>query len=832
MRNLQISCGASFFDAPALQTFTWSALVGLLGNYAVGSETLAEYLDKPKAEQLRLKDVGWYNGNHYSQPVREGRYITGVDLLTLDIDNGDAEITSRIVALLDPFLADDGFAYFLGSTRKHTDAKPRLRLVVPLSRTATVDEADALRRMVAFRVGMPACDTVSFRANQVMFWPSRSRDGAQYTQEGKGDWLDVDAALATWYPNGWTNRESWPLHPNEDKSAVSREQAKLGDPREKPGIIGLWCQTYSITDILTTFLADEYVPGSKEGRWTHVGGTAGDGAIVYGDDLWLYSHHQTDPGTGQSLNAWDLVRVHKFGHLDAKTSPTVQINNKPSTRAMSNFVQEVPEFKRALAESAVAEFKEAGALASAGKDEDAIALAERFTYDKKGLIEASRANLEAIISHLPIFAGALGFNVNAGMKVWRRWMPWHEETRKLQRMDETEGLSFADVDTLRTREWIEQAFRIAPIGLAMLDEVLALVADRNRFHPIRDYLRNLEPWDGKPRMETLFMRYLGVEDTAYHRATARMMMVAAVKRIMEPGCKFDNAVLIIGPERIRKSSFVEALAGHPAWFTDDIKQFDRDGVAAVKSVWFVELAELAALGANETEVVKAFLSRRVDRVRLAFERNVQSYPRQCVMVGTSNGNAPLRDPHGNGRYYPVWTVGYSELVRKIDIESLRAEMPQIHAEAYAAWQSGEAIHITNAEAAEQAHAAQEAARPEDPVIRAIDAWLDGEVSSRRSPFGSSGNEFLDKPQLRLKTCVSQIACEALGFSEQGSDWPRGLANRIVDHLHNRDDWGRSSRTERMKGYGKPRVYVRFENALPEPKPESMIASPTLTADDL
>ena len=834
MRDLQISCGASFYDVPTLQSFSWSALCGLLSSYAVGTETLAQYLELPRSDQLRLKDVGWFNGNHYSRPERQGQYITGIDLLTLDIDNGDPGIVDRIVALLDPMLADDGFAYFLGSTRKHTSDKPRLRLVVPLSRTATVDEADALRRRLAFRVGMAACDTVSFRANQVMFWPSHCSDGVKFTQAADGAWLDVDAALAAWYPNGWTDRASWPLHPNEDKTALGREQQKAGDPRDKPGLIGLWCRTYSITDILTEFLADEYVEGTTDGRWSHVGGTAGDGAIIYGDDQWLYSHHQTDPGTGLLLNAWDLVRVHKFGALDAKCLLATPINRKPSTKAMSDFVQTVPEFRRALAEEAALDFAPAdSAGGSEVAAESAIVLAEKLVFNKKSEIEATRSNLDIILTEHPQFAGALGYNTNAGMKVWRRWMPWHDETRQLQRLDETEGLSFADIDTTRVREWLERSFKIAPVALAMLDEVLALIADRNRFHPIRDYLRALPLWDGVPRLDTLFVRYLGVEDNAYHRAAARLLMVGAVKRMMEPGCKFDTAVLIIGPERIRKSTFVETLAGRGAWFTDDIKQFDRDAVAAVKSIWFVELAELAALGASETEVVKAFLSRRVDRVRLAFERNVQTYPRQCVMVGTSNNNAPLKDPTGNGRYLPIWTRGFSELVRKIDIESLRAEVEQLHAEAYMLWASGTAIHITDATASAQAHEAQEAARPEDPIARAIDSWLDGDSPSKRSPSGGAGNEWQDKPTLRLKTCIAQIACEALGYTESGTDWPPKLAGRIIDHLHSRSEWGRSTRTERIRGYGKPRVYVRFSNA--ESDPGSCSASSVrqnMTVDDL
>ena len=318
MRDLRIACGANFFAAPTQQTFSWDSLVNLLSSYDVAEETLEEYNKLPKTAQLKLKDRGWFNGNTYSVASRLTQHIESIALLALDVDNGSADIVTHIGNAIDPLIASDGFAHFIGSTRKHTPEKPRLRLVIPLTRNVSIDEADALKRMIAFRIGMKAFDTVSFRANQVMFWPSRCSDGEEFTLRADGDWLDPDAALAAWYPLGWQDRNDWPLHPSEEREALTHERRKAEDPCEKPGLVGEWCRLFTIEDVLERFLPDEYAPGSSEGRYTHVAGTTADGAIVY-ENKWMYSHHQTDPGSGQLLNAWDLVRIHKYGALDAKS---------------------------------------------------------------------------------------------------------------------------------------------------------------------------------------------------------------------------------------------------------------------------------------------------------------------------------------------------------------------------------------------------------------------------------------------------------------------------------------------------------------------------------
>ena len=396
-------------------------------------------------------------------------------------------------------------------------------------------------------------------------------------------------------------------------------------------------------------------------------------------------------------------------------------------------------------------------------------------------------------------------------------MPWHDPIRRSQQIDETDGLGFRDIDEIRIREWMVDRFRMEFPPIAKIKETVSLIADRNGFHPIREHLAGLKPWDGTPRLDTLFIRYLNCADTPYHRQAARVLLVGAVKRIMEPGCKFDTMILLIGDQRIKKSSFVECLAGRASWFSDDLPKLGKEAVEHIRSLWFCEVAELAQFTRTENEFIKAFLSRRMDRARLAYEQHSAFFPRQCVLVGTTNTTRPLKDPTGNGRYLPIRCEGFIPGVKMIDVDRLRTERDQLFAEAFHAYAAGEDIYIRDANAVAGAKEAQEDAREESPIEEAIDNWLDGATESKRSPMGIAA-KWSPAAAERMRVSVAMIAAEALGFDPAGTDWPPWLSSRIVDHMHTRKDFERPKNPARIEGYGKCRVYERLKV--------------TITADDL
>lgn len=169
---------------------------------------------------------------------------------------------------------------------------------------------------------------------------------------------------------------------------------------------------------------------------------------------------------------------------------------------------------------------------------------------------------------------------------------------------------------------------------------------------MRDYLDGIPAWDGIPRVETLMHDYFGAEDTPLVRAMTKKTLVAGVARVIEPGIKFDNVLVLQGDQGIGKSTLWKKLAG--TWFSDSLRSMeDNKAFEALRGIWIGELAELAATKKSEVEAQKAFLSSQVDRYRPAFGRRVQEFPRQCILVGTTNEHEFLRDRTGNRRFWVV-----------------------------------------------------------------------------------------------------------------------------------------------------------------------------------
>lgn len=237
-------------------------------------------------------------------------------------------------------------------------------------------------------------------------------------------------------------------------------------------------------------------------------------------------------------------------------------------------------------------------------------------------------------------------------------------------------------------------------------EVIGLEA-ANRFHPVRDYLATLK-WDGTPRLDTWLVKYGGAPDTEYVRAVGSKAIIAAVRRVRHPGCKFDCMLVLHSGQGTFKSSALKALAGGDAWFTDTLP-VDADARVVIEQTrgkWIVELAELAGLKRAEVEHVKATLSRQQDRARAVWGRRAEDVPRQCVFFGTTNAERFLTDPTGNRRFWPV-------RVERFDADALKRDRDQLWAEAAAREEGGEEIFLApGLEAA--AAGEQEERRQADP----------------------------------------------------------------------------------------------------------------------
>lgn len=275
--------------------------------------------------------------------------------------------------------------------------------------------------------------------------------------------------------------------------------------------------------------------------------------------------------------------------------------------------------------------------------------------------------------------------------------------------DEPLGETMDDIE-LKVRDVINENLGFDPEPKHTRDAI-RILALQNSFDPVREYLDGLT-WDGELRLDTWLSRYLGAEDDDLTRAIGRAVLIAGVRRVRNPGCKFDFVLVLEGAQGRGKSTALKIMAGGEEFFSDEIVigESYKEQQELLRGKWIVEMPELAGLNNAEVRRVKQFISKTHDRARGAWQRSVEEIPRRCILIGTTNDAEYLRDPTGNRRFWPVVTG-------KIDLAGLREVRDQLWAEAAAAEAEAD-DPITIPEALWGAAAERQAARV------AADPWED------------------------------------------------------------------------------------------------------------
>lgn len=209
----------------------------------------------------------------------------------------------------------------------------------------------------------------------------------------------------------------------------------------------------------------------------------------------------------------------------------------------------------------------------------------------------------------------------------------------------------SDTDITLIQGYIQRVFDMR-ISQQVAQQAVDAAAEQCRVHPVRDWLAGLR-WDGKKRLATWLHVAFGVDKDPYHEAVGTKFMVAGVRRVRWPGCKFDAMPVLEGAQEIGKSTACRALFS-PQWYSDEMPDMrGRDAPISMLGMWGIELSELGAIIRAEVEVVKAFLSRQVDRYREMHGRRFVDRPRQTMLIGTTNDTDYLRDATGNRRFWPI-----------------------------------------------------------------------------------------------------------------------------------------------------------------------------------
>lgn len=752
------------------QSVTWEKFVERLKKSVQTNETLAQYLNAPKKEQSIIKDVGGYVGGYLIKGSRSINSVGHRQLITLDVDFGTID-----------FFNDFQLAYtcnaFIHSTHKHSEQEPRYRLIIPLDRFVSPDEYGAISRRIAGTLGIELFDPTTFDVNRLMFWPSNPRDVEYYWEEQKGEYLSADEVLATY--TDWKDISLWPVV--ESRSVKDPFGAKKQeDPYMKKGVVGAFCRTYGIAAAVEKFIPTIYTSAGPD-RYTYAGGSTSGGVIVY-DDLWTYSHHATDPAGGRLCNAFDLVRIHLFKDLDKNE------DSNASFKAMEILCVDDTDVKFTMAKEKFQDKDET-------KEED-ISWMSEMDMDSKGNFQSTANNLDAIFTNDKHLRGLFSYNTFDTKRYIQRSTPWREVT---------EPEPMRNVDYSGVRNYLETVYGIS--SAMKVDDSLALVIERNTVHPIRTYLESLA-WDGTPRIGSVLIEYFGAADNSFTRESFKKMMVAAVARIMNPGCKFDYMLVLVGFEGVRKSSFLNILS--KGWFSDSFSTVHgKEAYEQLQGAWLIEVAELSGIRKAEAEAVKHFISKQKDDFRPAYARTVETFKRQCVFFGTTNNLEFLKDPTGNRRFWPILCgVKYA---KKDVFTHLPEEVDQLWAEAVHLYNTGEKLYLDK-DVERIALEQQQKHSEKDERMGLILEYLDRKLPDNWDKLDMYDRRtWLENPTnvgtvYRDKVCTAEVWCECLQKSKE--DMTRYNTRDVNDILRSLPGWKATVSTLNFSIYGKQKYYER------------------------
>lgn len=777
---MKIAVGNSRMDKKwKNRDISWDELCRKVSVTQRTTETVEEYRKLKKGSQDAIKDVGGFVGGS----LREGRRKNGMvlcrSMLTLDMDYGKPGIWDEIIMLHD-------FQCCVYSTHKHTPEHPRLRMIIPLSREVTEEEYPAVARMVAKDIGIDLFDDTTYEACRLMYWPSTSANGEFFFQVKDGTFLDPDAYLHRYAD--WHDVSTWPVSSRQSE-AVRRSISQQADPLTKPGVVGAFCRAYTIEEAIDTFLPEVYAPSAMNGRYDYIPADSSAGVVLY-DGKFAYSHHATDPVCGKLLNAFDLVRLHKYRELDENIGLDTPIGKLPSFKAMSDFAVTDEKVKAVFTEERIAQ-------ASAEFDDEDWQ--SRLELDKQGNVKNTLRNLTLILENDPNLKPLVFNQLLDGMEI-KGDVPWKHPSKFWRDADDAQLISYIDT-------------HYGAFSARHYDVAVAKVTDDRSYHPIREFIDNLPEWDGVERVDTLLIDYLSAADNAYVRAVTRKTLCAAIKRVMYPGCKFDSMLVLNGPQGVGKSTLIAKLAGE--WFSDSLNLGDtKDKTAAEKlqGYWILEIGELAGLKKAEVETLRSFLSRQNDIYRAAFGKRATPHLRQCVFFGTTNAESGyLRDTTGNRRFWPVKTPGHG---KKQSWNLTHEEILQIWAEAYVYVKHGEKLYLApelEAMAKNEQRDAMESDEREGLVREYLetklpDGWDKMDIFERRNYLNGSDFGDLKKDGTITRTSVSnmEVWCEC--FGKERANLRRTDSNDITAIL-TRLGWQRRESKMRIPLYGPQYIFV-------------------------
>lgn len=531
-------------------------------------------------------------------------------------------------------------------------------------------------------------------------------------------------------------------------------------------------------------------------------GSVAGGLVCY-EHKFAYSHHETDPSSRQLCNAFDLCRIHLYGVKDEGSRAT-DVTRKPSYAEMQEFASKDKNVKLLMARER---------SASVADDFGSVEVPDDYSdewkadleYTKSGKLLGNIQNIILILENDPALKGHIIHDEFTGFDAVVGGLPWNKSAR-----------NWSDRDDANLRVWLERNYDIT--GKDKIYDATTAVLTRHSYHPIKDYLNSLK-WDGTPRLERLIIDYIGAEDTELNRAMTRKHFTAAVTRIFQPGCKYDYCLILTGPEGAGKSTLLGKMGG--SWFNDSITTTEgKEGMDQLRGAWIIEMGELASIKRSDVESVKAYLSKRIDIYRAAYDRRKAEHPRQCVFCGTTNEALFLKGDNGNRRF---WVIAVDPALRKHKDwqAALDRDRDQLWAEAVEYYRRGEKLYLDDRLEAE-ARQRQEAYNDDsdDPMVAMLYKFLDmklpadwptRDIADRRRYIRTPDPLQAEGVEVRTRVCAAEFVCEQLGrdMADKEFKYLTRKVSKLIADMPNWERVGASRHADRW--YGVQKAFERIND---------------------
>lgn len=753
-------------------TITWAELLQWMehpattkacGNYVLGTFV------KSTVQHPTPKDAGPCTNYHRTKTAVRTRCA-----LTLDVDHPDDGFEAELELLLP-------YAALVHTTHSSTKRAPRYRVIIPLDRPVAPDEYHAAATVVMQLLGEHQFDPGSVQPERYMFKPAEGAPGSWSWFQVPGDFARADSLLGDFTHDLSTMPAPKPHRNKRDPFAIE-------------GTVGAFNRAY---DDFALLIQQYDLPYQESGtdRWQLVGASAAAGMGLVAPGL-VFSHHANDPAYGQTCTAFDLVRLHLYADLDADVAKGTPVNRLPSYKAMLETATLDTQVVRELVGADFADELSATADAIAGSTTESNDWRVNFRLDPRtGQPKDDILNWDLIADHDPAFQALYYNELSMAIEVDKD-LPW----RQLRPGQET----FNAGDRSALALYIERTYHIRP-ARSYLDDLVSDKALPRRVNPVANYLRALV-WDGTPRVEECLP---GVTPTPYTRMVARKSMVAAVARMLDPGCKWDHMLVLYGTEGLRKSYWVDRMA---KGYSAELGPLNnKDTLITLQRSWIMTSDEGHSLRKSDFDAQKAFITRTADVFRMPYDREAGVHRRHCVIWGTTNDEVFLRRQEGNRRFLIV------HCEREADPDKLGDDyVDQVWAEAVHLYQQGEPLYLDSAEDV-LAKAAREQFTEEDALAGVVASYLDTLVPSewdtmapetrqlwllnQADGFSPVGTQRIDR------VCSLQVFMEALG--RRRGDHRRTDLLEITDVLKQMPGWRQLPGTHRLPGYGPQKVFERI-----------------------